>query len=214
MEQELNKIVIVGMGPGSEEYITPAALKAIDGADVVAGSKNLFNLIPDNGAQKIFVGADIEKALGLIEEKLGKGKIAVLVSGDPGIYSFAKLVIKKFGVQACRVIPGVSSVQTAFARVGLDWLDAKIISVHAANPKVDIVETARVGKIALLAGRKESLEWIWSFAKGLKDNRRIFMCENLCLGNEKVYETDLSGLPGLTIPSRTIVLLIRRDILE
>ncbi len=214
MEKELSEIVIVGMGPGSMEYVTPAALKAVAKADVVAGSKNLFGLIPDNGAQKIFIGADTEKALALIEEKRGDGKIAVLVSGDPGMFSFARLVIKRFGAKACRVIPGISSVQTAFARIGQDWRDAEIISVHAANPKVDVLKIANSGKIALLAGRKESLDWICSFTKKLNDDRRIFVCENLCLESEKVYETDVAELEGRKIPSRTIVLLIRKDILE
>ncbi|KKK60603.1 hypothetical protein LCGC14_3022700, partial [marine sediment metagenome] len=62
--------------------------------------------------------------------------VAVLVSGDPGLFSLSKSVLTRLGHDRCTVIPAVSSLQVAFAKTGLDWQDAKIISAHHKLPAV------------------------------------------------------------------------------
>jgi len=65
------------------------------------------------------VSAEIGEVLDHIDMRAYRQRIAVLVTGDPGLFSLAKPVIERFGRTRCRVIPGVSSVQTAFARIGV-----------------------------------------------------------------------------------------------
>ena len=47
-----------------------------------------------------------------IEQRTDCKNIAVLVTGDPGIFSLARLVIERFGREQCRVIPGISSISS------------------------------------------------------------------------------------------------------
>ena len=69
-----------------------------------------------------------------IESLRPEGPVTVLVSGDPGFFSLAKLVLRRFGRENCRIVPGISSVHVAFSRICLDWADAKIISAHVSDP--------------------------------------------------------------------------------
>ncbi len=113
--------------------------------------------------------------------------MAVLVSGDPGLFSLARRVIDRFGISRCQVIPAVSSVQTAFARLGLDWQDAKIISAHHVLPEHSELHYGNVSKIAILAGHPGIKPWLSDLVNGLDRRVEIVLCENLTLKDEDGY---------------------------
>ncbi len=159
MAIEFQSISIVGCGPGSLDYLTPASLRAIEQAEVLVGAKRLLDLFPASPAERIVVGAEIGEVLDHIAVRADRQRIAVLVTGDPGLFSLAKPVIERFGRTRCRVIPGVSSVQTAFARIGVDWADARIISIHKEYP-VNYAHLADADKVAVLCGREGATKWI------------------------------------------------------
>jgi precorrin-6B methylase 1 len=119
-------------------------------------------------------------------------------------------VVAQFGRESCLVIPGVSSVQVAFARLGLDWADARIISAHKQNPEPAIEETLRdENKLAILAGRDAALVWISNLLRKLGTGYGIFVCENLTLDNERIRKVAAEELPLLRAGSSTVVLIIR-----
>ena len=138
-------ITIVGLGPGSPEYITPLAAKAVKGAEILVGARRLIDLFPNHRAKTIIeMGSQVETVL---EEMAGlqDRPMVVLVSGDPGLSSLARPVIARFGREACRVIPGISSIQVAFARLGLDWGKARIIDAHGRTQKLTCMRFLRPG---------------------------------------------------------------------
>lgn len=213
MAMSRHKIAIVGCGPGSPDYLTPSARKAAEGAETLVGAHRLLDMF-SHDAERIVVGADIEKVLDEIAARLGKRRIAVLVTGDAGVCSLARPVLKRFGRDACEVIPGVSSVQVAFARIGLDWHDARILTVHGRTLDVDTASLAESPKIAVLTAADSSLEWIETLVEQAGDDRAIFLCENLTLADESVRQVEAAELPNAGIASKTIVLLIRKDMLQ
>jgi cobalt-precorrin-7 (C5)-methyltransferase len=202
-------ISIVGCGPGSLDYLTPAALKAIEQADVLVGAKRLLDLFPSSPAERLVVSAEIDEVLDHVAALADHQRIAVLVTGDPGLFSLAKPVIDRFGRTRCLVIPGVSSVQTAFARIGVDWADARVISIHKEYP-VNSAQLADADKLAVLCGRKGSTKWIADhlLGTGLSD-RRVFICQNLTMDNEQVREVVPADLAMLDVAPSTIVLIIK-----
>ncbi len=138
-------ITIVGCGPGSPEYITPLALKVIKGAEILVGARRLLDLFPDHQAKTVI---EMEDKVETVLEEMARCQdrpMVVLVSGDPGLSSLARPVIGRFGREACRVIPGISSIQVAFARLGLDWGKARIIDAHGQDPKTDLQEILGFG---------------------------------------------------------------------
>lgn len=206
------KILLVGCGPGSPDTVTPEARRAALEAEVLAGADRLLRLFPESRAERIRVGVDVEKTLEELAARAGRQRVAVLVTGDPGLCSLAQPVIRRFGREACEVIPGVSSVQVAFARLGLEWLDARILSAHARLPDVDAGALADAEKMAILAGGKDSLLWIAKLAGNLGGDRLWFACENLTLEDERVRQVTPPELGALDARSRTIVLMVKRSV--
>lgn len=209
------KIAIVGCGPGHESYVTPAAARAIERAGVLVGPKRLLDLFPSERAERVPLGTSIDDALDIVADKRRTHHVAILVTGDPGIFSLAKRVVDRFGRDCCEIVPGVSSIQVAFARIGLDWADARIISAHKENPDPGLWESIRdENKIAILAGSATALEWIASAATGLENDRHIFVCEDLTLDTENFREVRAQDLARFDLSSRTIVLVIRKRVFE
>lgn len=205
----INQITIAGCGPGALELVTPAARHAIEHAEVLVGASRLLDAFPDVKAERIAVGTDIPKVLDEIAQRFGHRKIVVLVTGDPGLCSLARPVIRRFGRSACRVIPGISSVQAAFASVGVDWLGARILSSHDRAPDIDPVSLIRARKLAVLAGNPATAEWVEELGRNLTATHEIFVCENLTLPEEKVRQVDT--LQSMKLASRSIVLFIRKE---
>lgn len=121
------KIVVVGIGPGSEENITPAVLNIIRSSEVVIGYKYYFRFIKslvstdtlcvDTGMKKEKERG--EEAFRYAEE--GKN-VCVISSGDSGIYGMASLILEmkndKNSDIEVEVLPGISAFQKAAALLG------------------------------------------------------------------------------------------------
>ena len=215
MAIEKKKIIIVGCGPGAESYITPAARAAAQGAEVLIVSRRLQNLFPEIAAERIDSGTDIEGTLAAIAARRDDGRqVVLLATGDPGIASLAQPVIRRFGREHCEVIPGISSVQVAFARLGLDWEDARIISAHSRDPEESVADLRDTDKLAILGGREGSLRWAAHLIEEMGGGRRVFLCEELTLPGEKIREVEASELTEIPVSTRAIILIIREELLS
>ncbi len=215
---KLKPITIIGCGPGGRESFTDEAKSAAQNADCLIGSERFLKMFDTNGCEKITAGANVEKVIEAIEAAKVSGKsIGVLVSGDPGLCSLAKPIIKRFGKKACRVVPGISSVQVAFSRIGLDWYGAKIITAHGGDPKIEYSELADEEKIAVLAGRDEAVKWIAGLAEFLGDAFQVIVCENLTLEDERVTKLSSDELINASVSSSistmAIILIVKKELL-
>lgn len=71
---------------------------------------------------------------GWVAQALADGlHVVVLATGDPLCFGIAGALIEKLGRERVVVLPHLSSLQLAAARLGLPWQDAKLVSVHAAD---------------------------------------------------------------------------------
>lgn len=207
-------IVIVGCGPGGEEYVSPAARAAANAAEALVGAGRLLAMFPGAGGQRVPWSGSSEGMLDEIASLHEAGKrLAVLVSGDPGLFSFGQSVVRRFGRGACRIIPAVSSVQVAFSRLGLDWSGAKILSAHGRLPEETAAELAGSDRIAVLAGTAEALAWCGRMAQELARTHAAFVCEELTLAGERVRRMDAASVASCGAGSLAIVLLIRNEML-
>ena len=209
MGSESHPIVIVGCGPGSPDYLTAAAIRAVQEAEVLVGARRLLELFPAHPGERFLMEAHTEEVLTAIAERLDK-KIAVLVTGDPGLASLAQPILKRFGRSRCRVIPGVSSLQAAFARLGLDWLGVRVIDAHGKDPSVPLKTLEGIDKIAVLGGRKESLPWLLQEISALGEDFNLWACEDLTLETERIRELNYRTAADWVLSSRTIFVLVRK----
>jgi precorrin-6y C5,15-methyltransferase (decarboxylating) CbiE subunit len=209
------KIIILGCGPGAAAYITPVAAAAARKADVLIVSRRLKDLFPEVDAERIDSGKDVDGIIDIIAARRDEGRqVVLLATGDPGIASLAQPVIRRFGRENCEVIPGISSVQVAFARLALDWQDARIITAHSRDPEVSAADLRESDKIVILGGREGALRWSAELIPKLGGDRRIFLCEELTLSGEQIREVSTDELTELPVSSRAIVMIIKRELLS
>jgi precorrin-6y C5,15-methyltransferase (decarboxylating) CbiE subunit len=181
---------------------------------VLVGGKRLLELFPDVAAERIVVDADVAAVIGRIAACHAAGRrVAVLVSGDPGLYSLAQSLVRRVGRQCCEIVPGVSSVQVAFARLALDWSDARILSAHGRTPAVAAGELAKCDKIAILAGTKDALCWSAAMAAALAASHAALLAEDLTLPGERLETLAAEQLAARDASPLSIVLLVRKELL-
>jgi precorrin-6y C5,15-methyltransferase (decarboxylating) CbiE subunit len=215
MALSVGQILIVGCGPGAKAYVSPAANEAAMTAEVLMGAGRLLELFPQSGAQKIEWHGRVDEMLDELAGLLEQGRRpAVLVSGDPGLFSLARRIVERFGASVCQIVPAVSSIQVAFARLGLDWANAKIASAHGRLPTDRPADMARHEKIAVLAGTQEALAWCGQLAGELGQTHAAFVCEDLTLNGERVRRMEAGEIAGSGATPLTIVLLVKKELVS
>ena len=127
---------VVGIGPGDPSQITPAAADAIRAADVVTGYRTYIDLIPQllDGQEVFSTGMrqEVERCREALRRAAAGERVALICSGDAGIYGMAGLVLElAAGLDIdIRIVPGVSAVQAAAALLGAPLMhDFAVISL-------------------------------------------------------------------------------------
>jgi precorrin-6y C5,15-methyltransferase (decarboxylating) CbiE subunit len=186
--------------------VTEAARRAARAADVLAGPTQLLQLFPDSQARRSLLGPRAEQALETIDGL--EGTVAVLVSGDPGLYSLARSMAERFGPR-CEVIPGISSVQVAFARLGRSWAGARIVSAHATVPEVAPESLVREEAVVILGGNRRASPWIQELARALAASHLGYLAEDLTLPTERLvpFEQNTRVRPE----ARALFLFLRKE---
>ena len=132
--------------------LTPAASAALAGASVVAGARrHLAGVTVPPAAERIVI-QHLDTALDAI--CAARAPAAVLASGDPGFFGIVR-ALRARGVTPV-VIPAVSSVALAFARLGLDWADALVLSAHGRAAGPVLAAALAHPKAAILTGPPEA----------------------------------------------------------
>ncbi len=209
-----NKITIVGCGPGSKKYLTGYALQQINNADVLIGSRRLLSLFSDSDADTYILNNNYKLLITRIVSLRKSKRVVVLVSGDPGFFSYGKLILNKVGIENCEVIPGISSVQLAFARIGRSWNDACFMSLHGRTGRLASVikKIKENDKVAVLTDNSNNVRVIARrlLEEGLKD-RKIFVCENLSLENERIREFDVTSILKIRVRDLNVIIILDED---
>ena len=127
MEKKTGNIAVVGMGPGRESMMTNEALQALDSADVIVGYTVYLDLLGERFAGKEFLSTPMKQETErcrLAFEEAAKGKsVAMVCSGDAGIYGMASLMFEmkeELGADGTgiRVIPGITAASSGAAGLG------------------------------------------------------------------------------------------------
>jgi cobalt-precorrin-7 (C5)-methyltransferase len=191
----MNKVYIIGIGSGTEDYLLPVARKEIENSDCLIGGRRALRLFRPLHKEERLLEGSFERVIPFILEERERKKIAVLVSGDPGLYSFLGTISKVLKKEDYVVIPGVSAVQIAFARIGERWEDATLLSLHGR--KMDDLAARVEGskKTFLFTDPGFPPEEIAAslLEKGV-ENRRAIVMENLTYPDERIVDTDLKSL--------------------
>jgi len=200
----MGKIRIVSMGPGNIDNMTWEAVQALYCADVLIGAEKYAELYPEYGilVPDKLVSGTIE----LIKANIDKN-VSIMVTGDSGFYSLGKSIIKEFGCEKVTVIPGVSIVQMAFARLCEPWHDAVFFSVHGRDADIEI----HGDKFMVLCDNTNRASEIISRHIKFIETHDIYAMEGLSMPEEKITKINSADdLSKLTGNSLSVVIGIRR----
>ncbi len=205
----MNKVYVLGVGPGSKEFIPPVTTNKIEKAEVLIGGERVLKHFNKKDKEKIRITSDLQKITDYIQKNYMKKQIAVLCSGDPGLYSFLKYLKRNFSEDYLEVIPGISSLQLAFARNKMVWQDAEIISLHGKDNRDKLIKAvSKSKKIALFTDDKNSPA---SIADYLLDNsikdKNVLIAENLSYPEEKIFDGNLSDLLNKQFSELTVMVI-------
>lgn len=197
----MGKIYIIGVGPGSKDYLTQKAINTVQKVDITIGSQRAVNLFDNVNETIIFnvknLTNTLEKSVDLAKE--GKN-VAILSTGDPGFSGVLKPIKrisdeKNFNFENIEVIPGISSLQLAAAKNLINWDETNIITFHGRENIKDILKFINNGKKTIaLPSRK-----VKDMAQFLLDNevnpeREVIVCERLSYPEERIVKSTLKEI--------------------
>lgn len=100
------------------------------------------------------------------------------------VFGIGNLIRKKVGPEYVDFIPAPSSVQHAFAKIGIPWDDAEVLSLHGRSSKGLITKLQFLNKVALFTDKINHPKEIASYLLSFNESEwTAFVCENL--GGEK-----------------------------
>ena len=198
-----HKVIVVGIGPGSPDYILPIASRTIEKAKVLVGSQRALDAFaPRNIATKV-IDKDILGVLTFISECLEQSDVVVMVSGDPGFYSLLAALKANFAQSQMTVIPGISSMQLAFARISEVWQDAVLISMHGREASDEDLQYKPHKKLGILTDYEHNPSHISRLliSYGWPTDSQVFLGEALSYADEnskKITLGETRAIAGFT----------------
>lgn len=126
-------IEVVGLGL-NPDLLCGATREAIARAEVLAGGRRQLAAFPESGGERITIAAPVSDFIEAVRDRAAKGRrVVVLADGDPLFYGIGRTLIETLGPDAVRIHPGVTTLQTAAARMGLPWHDIRAVSLHGRS---------------------------------------------------------------------------------
>src|SRR5262249_5613000 len=149
-------------------------------ADLLLGADQALNLLPELTGDRVRLGPDFHELIRLLEANQGRRRVAIVASGDPLFYGVARYLCDRLGKDPLQVLPHVSSMQLAVARIKESWEEAYLtnLATHPLSAVLDRIRTAEI--VGLFPSEAEPPPAVAGelLTRGL-DYFRAYVCENL-----------------------------------
>ena len=223
---------VIGVLDDGAASLSPTALALLRRADVVVGGSRTLALLDDDiapHAQRRDLTGQLSAVPGWIAAAREAGQTSVvLATGDPLCHGIASYLASRLCIEAVEVLPNLSTVQLACARLGLAWQDARIVSVHSkdagewhmgAEPGHGLYALAQSlrqhDRLLVLTSPDNSPDRIARLivAEGLGDDFQMAVAERLCTPDERVVaELSPHDAAQQTFADPNVVVLVRSQV--
>lgn len=215
-------IYVIGVGIEGRGSLSSRAMRLIDGAGLLGGGARHLAEFPGFQGERIELRGGVDAFLDALSAYLERsgGRRAVvrhavvLATGDPLLFGIAERIIERFGEPMVEVIPNVSIVQEAFARIKRPEKGLAVVSVHGGGSGRGLDGAVRriAGheRIAVFTDRENTPSRL---ARALLDaglaGYRAYVCERLGMDGERIWSGTLRRLSMYSASDPNIVILER-----
>lgn len=217
------KIYVVGIGPGLHEHMTNAARVAIEKSDVIVGYSTYLNIIEDIIKDKEIDSSGMKKETDrckrAIEYAMTGKTVAVVSSGDPGVYGMAGLVLELAEDMDVEIVPGVSAANAAASALGAPLMhDYCVISLSDLLTDWELIkrrlEAAGMGDFVVALYNPKSIKRVEHIEvareimlKHKKADTPVGIVQNARREGERVVVTTLEDMLSHEIDMFTTVII-------
>ena len=223
---------VIGVLDDGAASLSPTALALLRRADWVIGGARTLALLDDDiapHAQRRDLTGQLSAVPGWIAAARDAGQTSVvLATGDPLCHGIASYLASRLCIEAVEVLPNLSTVQLACARLGLAWQDARIVSVHSkdagewhvgAEPGHGLYALAQSlrqhDRLLVLTSPDNTPDRIARLivAEGLGDDFQMAVAERLCTPDERVVaELSPHDAAQQAFADPNVVVLVRSQV--
>jgi precorrin-6Y C5,15-methyltransferase (decarboxylating) len=205
------KTYIIGVGSDGLAGLTARARDLLHSADLLLGSERDLALVPEIKAEQVCIGSDLHEIVRIVEANHGRKRLVIAAGGDPLFYGVARYLCDRLGKESFEVLPHVSTMQLAFARVKESWEEAYLtnLATHPLSGVLDRIRTAET--VGLFTTDQDSPSTIARelLARGI-DYFRAYVCENLGGPDERVTQGELADLRDMEFAPLNVMILKRK----
>jgi precorrin-2 C20-methyltransferase/precorrin-3B C17-methyltransferase len=223
----VGSVAVVGLGPAGAEWLTPEAQAELAAADDLVGYETYLARVPPRRGQRRHASdnrVEAQRARHALELAAGGARVAVVSSGDPGIFAMASAVyeqVERNGLPdvEVRVVPGLSAMQAVAARVGAPLgHDFCVISLSDQLKPREVVERRlqAAGAADLVLAlynpasktRREQLARAFAILRAHRDGATpVVVARAVGAPEEAVTVTTLAGVDLSVVDMRTLVIV-------
>ena len=149
--RSVGRLTVLGLGPGKSEWQTIEVQNALSNADALFGYKTYLDFVPIKLGQQRFPSdnrAELERARAALDFAAKGNHVAIVSSGDPGIFAMASAVMEAIDHEPTRwsnidleILPGLSAMQGAASLIGAPLgHDFCVISLSDIRKPMDIIK--------------------------------------------------------------------------
>lgn len=226
----MGHLSIIGLGPGDPQCLTGEALAALDAASDIVGYETYVNLVPASVGPKIrhISGnrVELERSREALDLAAQGRNVAVVSSGDPGIFAMAAAVMEAVEAEPGRwtgltigIVPGVSAMQVAASRLGAPLgHDFCAISLSDIRKPWDVIEqrldaASKAGLVIALYNpasktRRDQIETARDIVlRHRAPETPVILGHNLGRSGERTRIIPLGDLESAMVDMRTILII-------
>jgi precorrin-6Y C5,15-methyltransferase (decarboxylating) len=205
------KVPVIGIGPDGMAGLSSRSRELLVAAQVVFGSDPVLRLLPELSAERVRIGADLPEAVEKLRATLGRRRAAIVATGDPLFYGTARYLCEKVGAEHFEVMPHVSSMQLAFARIKESWEEAYLtdLASRSLDDAIDKIRTAET--VGLFTSEQYHPGRVAGelLGRGI-DYFTAYVCENLGGKDERITRGDLTDIRDMRFDPLNILILKRK----
>ncbi|MBI3326910.1 MAG: precorrin-6y C5,15-methyltransferase (decarboxylating) subunit CbiE [Nitrospinae bacterium] len=206
------QVCVIGVSAGGASCLSLELRQRVETAEVLAGGERQLGYFPQFTGERL----PLRHALDAWVEAVATAadtdrRVVVLASGDPLFYGIGTSLVTRLGPERVEIHPHASSLQLAFARVGVAWEDAVWVSLHARSFDNLRKVLGRSAKIGVLTDGCHTPAVIcrWLVEAGV-DEYEVAVLEHLGSSAERLIRGQPAALVEETFAPLNVVLLLRR----